>query len=172
MTRILLLDDEPLILSALRRALYSELALPGLRIDTFSNPYQALQQVCVCDYDLAIADYRMPQMSGVTFLQALKDTAPHTVRMMLSGSTEFETAMSAINEAHVFRFITKPWQAVELQENIRAALAHRAQLLAEHGIAPAAAIPLTPQELEAQRLEAEEPGILTVRRAPDGSIIL
>lgn len=176
MRRILLLDDEMNVLMALQRSMRAQLKHLDLETEIFTNPYEALQRVCVCDFDVAISDYHMPQMSGVAFLQALKDVAPNTVRVMLTASTEFETAMSAINEAHVFRFIPKPWQLNDLQDNIGEALALRDRLLADQ--AAAKAQPghdigqLTPQELEAQRLEAEEPGILKVKRAPDGSIIL
>ena len=172
MRRILLLDDEMNVLLALQRSMRAHLAIPDLRVEIFTNPYDALQRVCACEFDLAISDYRMPHMSGIAFLQALKDVAPNTVRMMLTASTDFETAMSAINEAQVFRFIPKPWHLAELQTNICEALAQRDSLLASQGLQPAPPAPLTPQELEAQRLEAEEPGLLKVNWAPDGSIIL
>lgn len=170
MRRIILVDDEVNVLRALQRTLRTHLKIKDVHIETFSDPFDALKRVCECDFDLAISDYRMPQMSGGAFLQTLKDIAPHTVRMMLSASTEFETAMSAINEAHVFRFIAKPWQPAELKQNIVEALELRDRLLAEHAAQPAPA--LTPQELEARRLEEEEPGILKVNWGPDGSIIL
>jgi response regulator RpfG family c-di-GMP phosphodiesterase len=105
-------------------------------------------------------------MSGGEFLQALKDVAPTTVRIMLSASTDFQTAMTAINEAQVFRFISKPWQQSELEQNILQALEERQRLLAEASRSPSA------QELEARRLEQEEPGLLHVKRSDDGSIIL
>jgi DNA-binding NtrC family response regulator len=170
MRRILLLDDELNVLMALQRSMRAQLKHLDLDTEIFTNPYEALERICVCEFDVAISDYHMPQMSGVAFLQALKDVSPNTVRMMLTASTEFETAMSAINEAHVFRFIPKPWQLEDLRGNITEALAMRDRLLAEQAGAQGEA--LTPQELEARRLEAEEPGIMQVRRAPDGSIIL
>jgi len=171
MTRLLLLDDEVHVLQALKREL--RLQLPALQIECFSNPYDAIERVCEHEFDVAIADYRMPEMSGVAFLQTLMDIAPDTVRMMLSASTEFDIALSAINEAQVFRFIPKPWQPAELEGNIRQALELRARLLAERDPTRAPGQPpATPQEAEAERLEAEEPGILHVKRAPDGSIIL
>lgn len=168
MTRILLVDDDAHVLSALQRTLRQHLSIPDLQIETFTNPFDALNRVCVCDFDLVISDFMMPQMSGGALLQALKDVAPNTVRMMLSASTDFNTAMSAINEAQVFRFIPKPWQPSDLTDNITQALEQRARLLAEQAPAPE----LTPQQREAQRLEEEEPGLLRVKRAPDGSIIL
>jgi two-component system probable response regulator PhcQ len=177
MRRILLADDEPSVLHALQRSLRQNLRIDDLAIETFTNPFDALTRCCACEFDLVISDQRMPQMSGIEFLNALKDVLPNTVRMMLTASTEFETAMSAINEAQVFRFIPKPWQAGELEENIRLALALRDKLLEDQRLAdgsrlqgPAPA--LTPQEQEAQRLEAEEPGITTVKWGPDGSVIL
>lgn len=168
MTRLLLLDDEVHLLQALKREL--RLLMPDVQIECFSNPYEAINRVCVCEFDVVIADYRMPEMSGVAFLQALRDIAPDTVRMMLSASTEFDIALSAINDAQVFRFIPKPWQSAELEANIRLALELRARLLAERD--PLRTMPESAEEIEAQRLEAEEPGILHVKRAPDGSIIL
>ncbi|MRX08931.1 response regulator [Pseudoduganella sp. FT25W] len=166
MTRILLVDDEPNMLSALQRALRLSKALAGAQIETFTNPFDALNRICVCEFDLVVSDFMMPEMSGGEFLQALKDVAPTTVRIMLSASTDFKTAMAAINDAHVFRFIPKPWQQAELEQNILQGLEERQRLLAEAGKAPSA------QELEAQRLEDEEPGLLHVKRTDDGSIIL
>jgi len=165
MTSILLLDDESKVLSALQRALRVQTALPDLHVETFTDPYLALNRICVYDFDLAISDYRMPRMSGVEFLQALRDVAPRTVRMMLSASTEFDTVMQAVNEAQIFRFIPKPWLPSDLELAIQLACEHRRQQ-------PAPAGALTPQQQEARRLEDEEPGILHVRRAPDGSILL
>jgi DNA-binding NtrC family response regulator len=166
MSRILLVDDEPNMLSALQRALRQSKPLAGAQIETFTNPFEALNRICVCEFDLVVSDFMMPEMSGGEFLQALKDVAPTTVRIMLSASTDFQTAMTAINEAQVFRFISKPWQQAELEQNILQALEERQRLLAEAGRSPSA------QELEARRLEQEEPGLLHVKRSDDGSIIL
>ncbi|WP_373991368.1 response regulator [Duganella sp. BuS-21] len=166
MSRILLVDDEPNMLSALQRALRQSKPLAGAQIETFTNPFEALNRICVCEFDLVVSDFMMPEMSGGEFLQALKDVAPTTVRIMLSASTDFQTAMTAINEAQVFRFISKPWQQSELEQNMLQALDERQRLLAEAGRSPSA------QELEARRLEQEEPGLLHVKRSDDGSIIL
>lgn len=168
MTKILLVDDDPNILSALQREIRLCLRDPGVHTETCTNPIDALHRICVCDFDLVISDFTMPELSGADLLQALKDVAPNTVRIMLTASTEIGTAISAINQAQVFRFLQKPWQPADLQQAVRQALAHRAALLSES----AEAQPMSAQEQEAQRLEAEEPGILHVRRTDDGSIIL
>ena len=173
MSKILLVDDDPHILSALQRALLQQ-PWPGAAkpaIESFTNPFDALNRICVCEFDLIICDYMMPQLSGGELLQALRDVAPETVRIMLSGSSTFDTVLSAINQAQAFRFLRKPWDAQELAESVRLGLELRATLLAARSRAADQA-PLTPQELEARRLEAEEPGLLTVRRDADGSVIL
>ena len=173
MRRFLLVDDEINVLHALQRSMRQHLQIDDLRIEIFTNPFDALSRACECRFDLVISDQRMPHMSGIDFLNAMKDVAPETVRMMLSASTEFEIAMSAINEAQVFRFIPKPWQVSDLQDNIPLALALRDKLLEDRRLLDESQhAQLTPQELEARRLEREEPGITDVKWGPDGSVIL
>ena len=173
MRRILLVDDEINVLHALQRTLRRQAQGEHLDIEMFTNPFEALARCCACNFDLVISDYRMPQMSGIEFLSALREVAPDTVRLILSASTEFETVMSAINEAEVFRYLSKPWQDADLQDKIRLALIQRDKLVGEQDLAkqPPPRVP-TPQELEAMRLEEEEPGIMQVKWTPDGSIIL
>jgi DNA-binding NtrC family response regulator len=160
MSRILLVDDEPHVLRALARALRHALREAPPQIVCASDPFEALQHVCAGEFDLVICDYMMPRLTGGELLQALQEIAPDTVRIMLSASTAYDTMVSAINQAAVFRFMRKPWDAAELERNVRQALALRAAR------AP------TPQEREARRLEAEEPGLLQVRRDADGSVLL
>lgn len=166
MRHVLLLDDDINVLHALRRALRQ--CAPGeeLSVEIFTNPFEALTRCCAFNFDLVVSDQCMPQMSGIDFLNALRDAAPTTVRMMLSASTEFETALGAINQAQVFRYIAKPWQTEQLREAIALALQLRERLLEQRER------DLTPQEIEARRLEAEEPGITSVKWGPDGSVIL
>ncbi len=174
MRKILLVDDEINVLNALQRVLRQQLAIEGLQIEAFTNPLAALQRCCECDFDIVISDYRMPELSGVEFLHTLKEIAPGTVRMMLSASTEFETVTSAIAQAQVFRYIAKPWLIADLLENIRLALLQRdalvEQLLADQQRRRGDM--RTPQQVEAELLEEEEPGMLTVKWGPNGEIML
>lgn len=176
MQRLLLVDDEVNVLNALVRGLRQQFKASELQIDTFSDPFEALARCCAVDYDIVISDQRMPHMTGIEFLHALKDVAPSTVRMMLSASTEFDTVASAIAEAHVFRYIPKPWQLDELQHNVSAALSYRAELVREKSLADQQRRQqhdqLTPQEHAAAQLEEEEPGITQVRWGPNGEILL
>jgi DNA-binding NtrC family response regulator len=163
--KILLVDDDPGVLHALQRELRQAFGAEALQVEAFGNPFDALNRICVCEFDLVISDFTMPQMSGTELLRTLKEVAPSTVRIMLTASTAFDTALTAINQAEVFRFVPKPWDSAELAHTVRLALAQRA--------APAGAGPQpTAQEMEARRLEAEEPGLLQVRRDANGAIIL
>ena len=176
MRRILLVDDEVNVLNALVRALRQQLEIEHLQIEAFSNPLEALQRCCECDFDIVISDYRMLELSGVELLHTLKEIAPCTVRMMLSASTEFGTVSSAIAEAQVFRYIAKPWQMPELLEAIRQALIQRDVLLEQQQLAGQQRrlrdALRTPQQIEAQLLDEEEPGMLRVKWGPNGEIIL
>lgn len=166
MNNILLVDDDAGILSALQRTLRQIFRGEALQIETFTNPIDALNRICVCDFDVIISDYMMPQLSGAELLEALKEVAPNTVRIMLSASSDFSTVLSTINQAQAFRFMLKPWDPAELEQNVRQALALRATLVAGKASTD------TPQQREAARLEAEEPGIMQVRRDADGAILL
>jgi len=168
---ILLVDDDVNILSALRRALQQR-SETTLQIESFTDPFKALRRIFEFEFDLIICDYMMPQMSGGELLRSLKEVAPDTVRIMLSGSSSFDTVVSAINEAHAFRFMRKPWDAEELAENVRLGMEMRTTLLAARAAGAANRSAPSAQELEAARLEAAEPGLLTVRRDDNGWIIL
>ncbi|MGV3741868.1 MAG: response regulator [Burkholderiaceae bacterium] len=175
MRRILLLDDELNVLQALRRAIRLLLSEKECRLETFSDPEQALLRVGESAFDVVIADYWMPGLNGIEFLKAVKHIQPDAVRLMLSASTEFQTAIKAVNQAEVFRFIAKPWTAEDMQQALGLALAHRDKLLEDRRLADEMRVKrgtLAPQEFEARRLEEQEPGITKVEWGPDGAIHL
>lgn len=175
MRRILLVDDEINVLHALKRTIRQCGLDEDFTIEIFTDPRLALERSNEVAFDIVISDFRMPDMNGVEFLRAYKDIQADTVRMILSASTEFDTLMNAINQAEVFRYIAKPWQSEEVRETILLALNRRDQLredlrlfneLREH------LGEITPQDIEAKRLEEEEPGITKVNWGPDGSVHL
>lgn len=176
MRRILLVDDEINVLNALTRALRQQLGVDELQIEAYTNPLAALQRCCESSFDIVISDYRMPELNGVELLHTLKEIAPATVRMMLSASTEFATVTTAIAEAQVFRYIAKPWQIADLLADIGLALLERDTLLEQEQLASSRRRQdealRTPQQIEAQLLEDEEPGMLDVKWGPNGEIML
>jgi YesN/AraC family two-component response regulator len=159
---MLLVDDEQNVLNALVRTIRAGMGDAAPQLETFTDPYEALKRCSIEKFDVVISDFRMPRMTGVEFLQVLKEIAPDTVRMILSASTEFDTVRAAINDAGVYRFISKPWQQEDLLRQIEDAFALRA----------AALPPPDPAQEALRRLEQDEPGLTKVKWGPNGEIIL
>ena len=161
MYRILLVDDEPNILNALRRLL-SRLKPEDLNgeyfvIDTYSSPEDALARADEVRIDLAISDYRMPGMNGVEFLKSLIAKQPDVARLVLSGYADLDGVIAAINEAKVFRFISKPWNDAELLSAVAQALNARALAMENERLARLAKqqqVQIAVQEAELRRLVA------------------
>jgi YesN/AraC family two-component response regulator len=162
MTQLLIVDDEPAVLSALRRELRS-LFGAALDIETCDDPALALTLVRERTFDIVMSDLRMPAIDGLAFLNLVSALSPRSLRMVLTGSADFETAQRAINDAGVFRYLTKPWSSAELRSHFAAAIAASAAL--------PAGTP-DPQEAERRRLEALEPGITAVEWGPAGEVLM
>jgi DNA-binding NtrC family response regulator len=169
--RLLILDDEASVLSALQRTLRRCFGHEELEIETFTDPEQALLRCANWDFDVVITDHHMPAFSGVDFLNMLKRIQPHAVRVVLSASTEPNVVIKAVNEAEVFRYLAKPWTDDAIRDVLALAF-ERAARLRGQAAQPARHADLTPHEREALRLEQEEPGITRVNWRPDGSIEL
>jgi response regulator RpfG family c-di-GMP phosphodiesterase len=180
MSRILLVDDEESILKALQRLLRVAPCTYGnksfsLEVQAFSSPAVALEHARHEAYDLFLSDYRMPGMDGIEFLNAVKAIQPDAARLILSGYADLNALLRAVNEVGIERFIAKPWNDYELMSAIGQALAHRELLLENRELANLVRLEMgdkTPEQLEAERLEAIEPGITEVNWGPDGSVLL
>lgn len=124
--RILLLDDDDFVLSALRRELLNKsyATQDGLEIESFVSPAAALARAEEPDgyFDLVIVDIRMPEMSGIDFLKRFGDIQPDAARIILSGDTDMPELMRTINEAHIDFFIAKPWHEYDLRTGLWQAL--------------------------------------------------
>lgn len=116
--RILLLDDEPNVLSALRRQLRD---LFDVTVE--SDPLAALMDIEQSKkYAAVVSDYRMPKMNGIDFLTEVKEKSPNTTRLMLTGYADLNNAIHAVNEGNVFRFLTKPCDKEVLRKNVMEAV--------------------------------------------------
>jgi DNA-binding NtrC family response regulator len=118
---ILLVDDEPNVTDALKRALRRE---PYEILTAISGP-AALELLERHHVDVVISDEQMPGMSGSVFLSAVRKQFPHTIRMILSGQASLEAAVRAINEGEVYRFFLKPCNPTDLAFTVQQALAHK-----------------------------------------------
>ena len=175
MNRILLVDDEPNVLSALKRLLAQAFHNEGLVIETFADARAALVRGKEVPFDMVLSDFRMPIMDGVTFLKQFRELQPDTPRLILSATTDFDTLMAAVNEAAILRYLVKPWDEDELIASLREALAHHADVVGDRLLANQMRENMgliSEEEKELRRLEVLEPGITQVRRSPDGAILL
>ena len=111
---LLLVDDEENIIASLKRLLRRD----GYHIVTATSAAEGLQRLAENDVDVIVSDQRMPGMSGVEFLRRAKDLYPDTVRIVLSGYTELQSILDAINEGAIYRFLTKPWDDQLLRAHI------------------------------------------------------
>lgn len=171
MHKIMLVDDEENVLKALKRTLATE----SYDIETYSNGADALERAKKVQFDLVLSDYRMPVMDGVAFLIELRTLQPDVMRLVLSGYSDLEAMLAAINQAEIYRFISKPWQDYELRATLNQALAHRAVLLENKRLADQVRTQqtqLAEQQKILQKLETDSPGITQVRWAEDGSVII
>jgi DNA-binding NtrC family response regulator len=118
---VLLVDDEPIVIDGLTRALRHE-PFEFLRASSGATARELLARRHV---DVVISDEQMPGMSGSQLLSIVRREHPHTIRMILSGQSNLETAVKAINEGEVYRFFLKPCNPDELAFTIHQALAHK-----------------------------------------------
>ncbi|MBO9680878.1 MAG: response regulator [Acidovorax sp.] len=171
--RILLLDDEASVLSALQRTLRS--ALPSrVTVETTVDPEIALGRLRETAFDVVVSDFRMPLMTGSEFLGLVRAIQPHAVRMILSASSDSGTIVHALNEVEVFRYLIKPWVDSELADQFRQALGKAEEARRERELADIARVQfgeISAAEAERRRLEAMEPGITQVELGPHGEVL-
>ena len=125
--RVLYLDDDPMLCRAFARTAKSE----GLHVTTVTSATDAIELIETHSFHVVAVDYRMPQMTGVSFLERYREALQDTYKIMVTGMCDFETVHAAINRAGVHRYVTKPWQYDELMSALHDAARH-ARLLIEN----------------------------------------
>jgi response regulator RpfG family c-di-GMP phosphodiesterase len=142
--RVVIVDDDELILKALARILESA----GFESRCYSSPEDALQAIERDAPVVIISDYMMPSMDGVTFLKLARARFPGAVRILCTAAEDFRVALQAVNSGEVFRIVSKPWHQQELlgtvnqaaeasrlrreNERLTAEVRHKNQQLQEH----------------------------------------
>jgi CheY-like chemotaxis protein/DNA-binding MarR family transcriptional regulator len=125
---VLCVDDEPRVLQGLRLNLE-----PRYRVSTATSGAEALE-VCGAERpEVIISDLRMPGMDGTSFLGRVRDQTPSAVRILLTGHADVDAAVAAVNEARVFRFLTKPCRTTTLLGILEEAMAEHRLLRGEDG---------------------------------------
>jgi len=115
---LLVVDDEPNVISALKRILNDE-RYPQCY---FTDPLVALAEFEKRRHALVISDNRMPVMTGLELLKKVKALSPHTSRILLTGQTESAEAIDAFNQKVIHRYVNKPWDNADLLLQIKSAL--------------------------------------------------
>ncbi len=128
--KILFVDDEPNVLAAYERQMRKQFEVvtmeggeAGLRAVMAGGPYAVV-----------VSDFRMPNMDGVRFLSRVKEISPDTVRMILTGYADMQTAIEAVNEGNIFRFLTKPCPPESLTKAILAGIEQYRLICAERDL--------------------------------------
>ena len=115
--KILIVDDEPSVLNSLKRTLRKEHDVI-LSQDGFS----AIQVLNEQEIAVIIADQRMPKMNGVTLLEKAMEIQPDTARILVTGYSDIQAVIDAINEGNVYYYIHKPWEPEDVRLIIRQAI--------------------------------------------------
>lgn len=124
---ILIVDDDPNLLASCERNLRRQ-----FQIETAEGGQAGLEKIAARGpYSVVISDMQMPGMNGIQFLSAVKERAPDTVRIMLTGNADVEVAMGVVNEGNIFRFLTKPCPPDVLAKALNDGLAQYRLVIAE-----------------------------------------
>lgn len=156
---VLFVDDEVEILESLRRTVRNE----PYRVVTTTSPLEALSRIEAGGIDLVVADIDMPEMTGLTLVARVRREHPDVVRILLTGGASVESAIDSINQGEVYRYLTKPWEAAELRDVLREALARLDEL--RRGALASRREQV--EQMLRNELAAQHPGILTPP-SPDG----
>ncbi len=128
--KVLFVDDEVDVLEGLRRTLHKE-----FEVHIAVGGAQALAVIEEHGpFPVVVSDMRMPGMSGAQLLARVKELAPDTVRILLTGYTDLNSAIEAVNDGHVFRFLTKPCPKELLVRSIAEAVEQYRLITVEHNL--------------------------------------
>lgn len=122
LSRLLLVDDEPNVLRALRRSLRGR----GFEIHTAADGAEALALLQRIPMDAIVCDMRMPGLSGAEVLKASIALAPNAVRVLLTGYSDIASTVKAVNEGEIFRYLAKPWDDAFLLQVLHDGLERKA----------------------------------------------
>ncbi|SNR52642.1 HD domain-containing phosphohydrolase [Blastococcus mobilis] len=123
---ILLVDDEVAILDGLRRQLRKRFT-----VHTANSGAAALELLETTPVAVVVSDMRMPQMDGATFLAKVRATHPDVVRILLTGQADTQSAINAVNQGQIYRFLTKPCPPDVLLDEIGSAVEFNRLVTAE-----------------------------------------
>jgi DNA-binding NtrC family response regulator len=117
--KILFVDDDKHTLDGYKRLLHGK-----FNVETASSGAQGLAVILLLGpFAVVVSDMRMPEMDGAEFLARVREIAPQTVRMLLTGHKDIRRAIDAVNEGQIFRYLTKPCKENALKNALLLGLA-------------------------------------------------
>ena len=161
---LLIVDDEEFVRNALVRALRGE----EFEIRSVDGARAAWDALAEKPADIVLSDYKMPRMSGLEFLQKVREEYPDTIRIMLTGHADVDTVIGAVNGSEIYRFLTKPWDDEELKLMLRLAAAHLDSMREGRKL-----LEIVRKQAELlRRVERANPGITHIARNADGAVLI
>jgi response regulator RpfG family c-di-GMP phosphodiesterase len=148
--RILIVDDEEIVLVALRETLRRE----KYGVVTCSTPEKALEIVRTEAFSVIISDFQMPGMTGLDFLAHAKQLQPDATRILITAVLSLDTVIDAINKGEIYRFIVKPWLREELLATVKNAV-QRHELITRNTVLQATTLAMN-EQLVALNRQLEE----------------
>jgi response regulator RpfG family c-di-GMP phosphodiesterase len=127
--RILIVDDEEIVMVALRETLRRS----GFMVETASGPKLALELLKQHQFAAIISDHQMPEMTGLDFFVLVKQIQPDAARILITAVLSLDTVIDAINKGEIYRFIVKPWLREELLATVKNAV-QRYELLCRNSV--------------------------------------
>lgn len=115
---LLVVDDEPSILTAMKRLFLDS----NIDVLTANDAAEALEILGCNRVAVIVSDQRMPNMTGIELLEKVKHEYPDSIRILLTGYSDINVAIDAINKGEVYRFITKPWNDHEIRNTVKLAM--------------------------------------------------
>jgi len=161
--KILIVDDEENVLRAFERTLIDE----NYEIENASNGPEALEKLKLFPADIVLSDYMMPGMNGLELLQQVKQLYPDTIGILITGRSDMQITIVAINKGEIFRFLLKPWDDEELRMTLRIAFQYHDLILDNKRLSAT----VRKQFSLLEEIERRHPGITKVKRGEDGSIL-
>ncbi|MEA3361119.1 MAG: response regulator [Thermodesulfobacteriota bacterium] len=156
---ILIVDDEENIIKSITRTLMED----GYAIFNAKSGEEGLQKLHIREVDLVISDQKMPGMSGINFLKKVQIDYPDILTIMLTAYGDIETAIDAINEAGIYKFILKPWNETDLRLTVKRALELRQLVMEKYSLL----YQVKKRDAILRDLEKKYPGITKVERDED-----
>jgi len=161
---VVCVDDDAAVARALSRSFQRE-QLSSLAT---TEPEEALEWVLENEVAVLVSDFNMPVMNGVELASRVRQLRPTTVRILLTGNTDLDTAMASINQGEIFRFVQKPVHLASFMTVVHEAVTYHRELAAIAGERELAA---RREKLNAE-LEARYPMFTTPARAHDGAYLV